>query len=412
MENAGAVTFTETYVFRCKVTDADQGAPRRHDPARAGPHVVRRPRHHEVVERPLAQRVVRRVGLDDRRRPRPPSGPRRGRRSAPWRRPGPTARTSCRRRTRSSPTSATSTTSQVNFDGITYAKGASVLKQLVAWVGIDEFFAGVRAYFKEHAWATPSSSDLLAELEKTSGRDLTAWSKEWLRDGRRQHARARDRDRRRRRDHARSRSRQTAAGRLPDASARTASPSASTTSRATAAGRVARSVELDVDGDRTDVARAGRPRRSPTCVLLNDDDLAYAKIRLDERSLRHRDRAPRPDRATRSRARSCWGAAWDMTRDAEMPRSDYRRRSCSATSPPRPTPSASAAIPNYAAAAVNSYSHPSRRVEPAPRWESALCDARAGRRPRQRPPAAPSHGLRERPSTSAQGMRPAGLLDG
>ena len=68
MENAGAVTFTEVYVFRSKVTDAVQRAPRRHDPARARAHVVRRPRHHEVVERPVAERVVRRVGVDDRHR--------------------------------------------------------------------------------------------------------------------------------------------------------------------------------------------------------------------------------------------------------------------------------------------------------------------------------------------------------
>ena len=69
---------------------------------------------------------------------------------------------------------------EVNFDGITYAKGASVLKQLVAWVGEDGFFAGVRAYFDKHAWGNTELRDLLAELEMTSGRDLTAWSRVWL----------------------------------------------------------------------------------------------------------------------------------------------------------------------------------------------------------------------------------------
>ena len=68
MENAGAVTFTETYVFREQGDGRHQGASRRHDPARARPHVVRRPRDHEVVERPLAERVVRRVGVHDRDR--------------------------------------------------------------------------------------------------------------------------------------------------------------------------------------------------------------------------------------------------------------------------------------------------------------------------------------------------------
>jgi aminopeptidase N len=69
---------------------------------------------------------------------------------------------------------------QVNFDGITYAKGASVLKQLVAWVGKDKFLAGVGQYFKKHAWGNTELCDLLAELEATSGRNLTAWSAKWL----------------------------------------------------------------------------------------------------------------------------------------------------------------------------------------------------------------------------------------
>ena len=69
---------------------------------------------------------------------------------------------------------------QVNFDGITYAKGASVLKQLVAWVGREEFLAGVRAYFAEHAWGNTTLQDLFAQLEKTSGRDLSAWEGQWL----------------------------------------------------------------------------------------------------------------------------------------------------------------------------------------------------------------------------------------
>src|SRR5690606_34656894 len=69
---------------------------------------------------------------------------------------------------------------EVNFDGITYAKGAAVLRQLVAWVGRDAFFAGVRAYFAEHAWSNTELRDLLAHLEATSGRDLGPWSAVWL----------------------------------------------------------------------------------------------------------------------------------------------------------------------------------------------------------------------------------------
>ena len=69
---------------------------------------------------------------------------------------------------------------EVNFDGITYAKGAAVLKQLVAYVGRENFLAGVRQYFGEHAWGNATLADLLAALEQASGRDLAAWSKAWL----------------------------------------------------------------------------------------------------------------------------------------------------------------------------------------------------------------------------------------
>ena len=69
---------------------------------------------------------------------------------------------------------------EVNFDGITYAKGASVLRQLVAWVGPEEFMAGVREYFAKHAWQNTELSDLMAELEKASGRDLDQWGRLWL----------------------------------------------------------------------------------------------------------------------------------------------------------------------------------------------------------------------------------------
>ncbi len=69
---------------------------------------------------------------------------------------------------------------EVNFDGITYAKGASALKQLVAWVGEGEFMAGLRSYFARHAFGNSEFKDLLAALEETSGRDLHSWAEEWL----------------------------------------------------------------------------------------------------------------------------------------------------------------------------------------------------------------------------------------
>ena len=69
---------------------------------------------------------------------------------------------------------------EVNFDVITYAKGASVLKQLVAWVGLDNFLEGLRAYFKDHAFGNTEFADLLVALEKSSGRELEGWAQEWL----------------------------------------------------------------------------------------------------------------------------------------------------------------------------------------------------------------------------------------
>src|SRR5450759_1161501 len=71
-------------------------------------------------------------------------------------------------------------TGRLNFDGISYAKGASVLRQLVAWVGEDAFFGGIRDYFADHRWGNATLRDFLAPLEKHSGRDLAAWSREWL----------------------------------------------------------------------------------------------------------------------------------------------------------------------------------------------------------------------------------------
>jgi aminopeptidase N len=209
---------------------------------------------------------------------------------------------------------------EVNFDGITYAKGASVLKQLVAYVGRDNFISGVRSYFDRHAWGNTSLSDLLDALEETSGRDLTSWSKEWLETagvntlrpsyevgddgaftsfGVLQEAP---------REHPTLRSHRVAIG-LYDR---------------TGEGIVRRRrIELDVVGARTEVPELIGERR-PDLVLVNDDDLTYAKIRLDEHSLRTlidgigdiTDGLPRA---------LCWSAAWDMCRDAELAARDYVR---------------------------------------------------------------------------------------
>ncbi|GAA1469481.1 aminopeptidase N [Microbacterium thalassium] len=206
---------------------------------------------------------------------------------------------------------------EVNFDGITYAKGGSVLKQLSSWVGIDEFFAGVSSYFKKHAWSNTELPDFLAELEATSGRDLSAWSKKWLETaGVNTLTPAIDE-----RD-----------GTITKFSILQTAPADYPTIRPHRLGvgfysmqdgalvRV-HHVELDVDGDRTDVRELVGLQR-PDLILLNDEDLAYAKIRLDERSLRTaiEHLGDIADPLARSLV---WGAAWDMTRDAEASPSDY-----------------------------------------------------------------------------------------
>lgn len=207
---------------------------------------------------------------------------------------------------------------QVNFDGITYAKGGSVLKQLAAWVGIEAFFAGVSAYFQKHAWGNTELSDLLVELEATSGRELTTWSKKWLETAGV--------------NTLSPEIRTDAEGTITRFAIVQTAPADYPTIRPHRLGvgfytlqddALVRThhVEIDVDGDLTEVPELKGLAR-PDLVLLNDEDLAYAKIRLDERSLAtaiaHLGKISDP------LARSLvWGAAWDQTRDAEASASDY-----------------------------------------------------------------------------------------
>lgn len=207
---------------------------------------------------------------------------------------------------------------QVNFDGITYAKGGSVLKQLAAWVGIEEFFAGVSQYFQKHSWGNTELSDLLTELEATSGRDLSTWSKKWLETAgvnTLEPVIAEDAD-----------------GTISRFAVTQTAPADYPTIRPhrlgigfydLTDGALVRThyAEVDVDGDRTEVPQLHGLKR-PDLVLLNDKDLAYAKIRLDERSLATAiaHLADISDPLARSLV---WGAAWDQTRDAETAASDY-----------------------------------------------------------------------------------------
>jgi aminopeptidase N len=211
----------------------------------------------------------------------------------------------------------------LNFDGITYAKGASVLRQLVAWVGQEEFLEGMRVFCRRHEFANAELDDFLSALEETSGRDLQAWSKEWL----------------------------ESAGvntLLPQFEVRTTdgqevfgsfalvqeAPKDWPTLRSHRVGiglydrgddglRLRRRIELDAARERTEVAEVVGDR-VPDLVLVNDGDLTFAKIRLDDRSLAtvtgqlgHLD-----DSLART---LCWTACWDMTRDGEMAARNYLR---------------------------------------------------------------------------------------
>jgi len=206
----------------------------------------------------------------------------------------------------------------VNFDGITYAKGASVLKQLVAYVGDAAFFKGLQAYFKQHAWGNTRLSDLLGALAEASGRDLAAWSKAWLETAgpntlRPEFTLAEDGS------YASFAVLQEAPENHP--TLRPHRIAIGLYERGGAGLDRVRRIELDVDGARTEVPELVGVAQ-PDAVVLNDDDLSYAKIRFDERSIG--TLVESIGELTESLPRAlAWVAAWDMMRNAELPASEY-----------------------------------------------------------------------------------------
>ncbi|MEU9055236.1 aminopeptidase N [Streptomyces sp. NPDC048384] len=214
----------------------------------------------------------------------------------------------------------------VNFDGITYAKGASVLKQLVAYVGQDEFFRGVQAYFKRHAFGNTRLSDLLGALEETSGRDLKAWSKQWLQTAGINILRPEietDADGVITSFAIRQEAPALPAGAKGEPTLRPHRIAVGLYNLDAGSGKLVRDerLELDVDGELTAVPQLSGTRR-PDVVLLNDDDLSYAKVRLDEESLAFVTDHLGDFDASLPRA-LCWASSWDMTRDAELATRDY-----------------------------------------------------------------------------------------
>jgi len=207
-----------------------------------------------------------------------------------------------------------------NFDGISYAKGASVLQQLVAHVGRDNFIAGLKEYFKKHAFKNTTLDDLLVELTTTSGRDLKPWVTTWLQTAGVNTLRP---------------SLEIENGAYKSVTIIQEPPTMPARSIQLRPHRMAvglydlvgqnvmlrKSVELDVFGEKTMVA-ALAGEKVADLLLLNDQDLTYTKIRFDDRSITtlksHLGKIN--DSLTRA---LCWSAAWDMLRDAEISATDF-----------------------------------------------------------------------------------------
>lgn len=211
---------------------------------------------------------------------------------------------------------------RINFDGITYAKGASALRQLVAWVGEDQFIAGIRQYFKQHAWGNTELGDLLDALAQSSGRELRSWSRQWLET--------------------------TGVNTItpkveldPDGSYSRITLQQSTPQVPTGVDQILRDhriavglydrvngglelrtrIEADLTGEQLELNELnGLPRAD--LLLPNDGDLTFAKIRLDSHSAATAISSIESLSDPLARA-LLWGAAWDMTRDAELPTYEF-----------------------------------------------------------------------------------------
>ncbi|MEU8703578.1 aminopeptidase N [Streptomyces sp. NPDC048565] len=208
---------------------------------------------------------------------------------------------------------------KLNFDGITYAKGASVLKQLVAYVGRDAFLEGARRYFKQHAFGNTRLGDLLSVLAETSGRDMSAWSQAWLQtagvnvltpvvtyDGEGRIAELAVT--------------QEAAASHPELRPHRIAVGLYRLSPEGALERYARA-ETDVAGVRTVVTELAGSEK-PDLVLVNDDDLTYCKVRPDEGSLATL-REHLGDITDPLARALCWSSLWNLTRDALLPARDF-----------------------------------------------------------------------------------------
>jgi len=250
---------------------------------------------------------------------------------------------------------------KLNFDGITYAKGAAVLKQLVAFVGEEAFFEGARRYFAAHAFGNTTLGDLLDKLEAVSGEDLRAWSKAWLETS------------------------GVAALRLEtddDGTQQLVQDGGEAGARPHRLrvglydldeGRLAlrERIELGIEQERTPVEIP-----DADLVLLNDDDLTYAKVRLDEKSMDAVAQAlsTLEDDLVRGLV---WSSLWNATRDGELAVTRYldivRRHA-----PAEPNVALLTAVLQNAAFAVQHYLDDDSRAEQQEQWLEATWQALQG----------------------------------
>lgn len=209
-------------------------------------------------------------------------------------------------------------TVEQNFDGITYAKGSSVLKQLQAFVGRDAFLAGVRKHFANHAFANATFDDLLGAFEEASGRDLSQWADQWLKttginklsptftvkDG------------------VYSEFAVQQSGAAPGAGElRTHRIAVGLYSLIDGQVKRTHRCEIDVEGTSTPVPEVVGLAQADL-ILVNDDDLTYCLMQLDPASLDFI--VNNIDKISDPMARTlCWSAAWEMTRDGSMRARDF-----------------------------------------------------------------------------------------
>ncbi|MFD8918607.1 aminopeptidase N [Streptomyces sp. NPDC059569] len=198
----------------------------------------------------------------------------------------------------------------LNFDGISYAKGASALRQLVAWLGEKDFLAGINTHFARHKFANATLADFIDSLAHATDRDVHAWAERWLRTTGV--------------DTLTPRISGTGSGWTLDVGRDGSRPHHVTVGAydldPADPARLIRRDLLELDLPLTAPVTAAGHR--PALVVLNDGDLTYAKIRLDTASWDTALSALSgiPDPLTRA---VIWNAARDMVRDGDLAATAY-----------------------------------------------------------------------------------------